>query len=382
MCRSALEQGLRACSNHWPSIDNLITVTFKLGDYLACLGYCAMAEEIDPKSEKIVLYKSKVYNEMPFLQEAYSDTDFKPIHTEIETFHATPKKEPPREPLKLDLSELSLDCLAQEIYNLSEYCDEHDKSLHPVDTASAITRLQEAKQRHEDMKIRVSVQNVVDEIIDIIEEEEEIIAFCEEIVDEMVCDMFGVEPKPTSEKVASHIVDVLVSNIFDPSYNKKNSVVIEAKPRERKRANIMDEIPQELIEKRRSSRKSKFQEAAQISVACPDPVKIQTPRELLESFMPEVLKVSKGFSKINEINKLDNENSSKSDVDSYMDSAANEKDQTMTKKCVSKALFGRNPTRTWFTEEEEKAEVVKFVSENTGKTIWHLMRAFLDYVFG
>ena len=44
---------------------------FKLGDSLACLGYCALALERDPVSPKAVLYKSKVYNEMPFLQEIY-----------------------------------------------------------------------------------------------------------------------------------------------------------------------------------------------------------------------------------------------------------------------------------------------------------------------
>ena len=369
MCRSALEQGLKACPNHWPSIDNLITVTFKLNDFLACLGYCAMAEEIDPKLDKIVLYKSKIYNEMPFLQEAYGDTNFKPIHTEIETFNVTMAKEPPREPIKLDVKELTLECLAHGIYELSEYCDTHDTALNPVDTASAVTRLQEAKQKQEEMKIRVSVQNVVDEIIDIIEEEEEIIACCEEILDEMLCDMFGVEPRPVSERVASHIVDILVDNVFDPV--KKKSVTIEPKPRERKRVNAFDEIPQELIEKRRSSRKAKYQELAQSTETSSDPVKIQTPKELLESFVPAVLKSSKGYTKINSISTMTGK--------PKLDAEGNAENE-QSKSAAAKSLFGEKK-RIWFTKEEEKAEVEKFLADNSGKTIWHLMRAFLDYIF-
>jgi calcineurin-binding protein cabin-1 len=43
LCRSALEQGLRCSPNHWPCLENVITATYKLGDNLACLGYCSIA---------------------------------------------------------------------------------------------------------------------------------------------------------------------------------------------------------------------------------------------------------------------------------------------------------------------------------------------------
>ena len=43
LCRSALEQGLRCSPNHWPCLENVITATFKLADFLACLGYCTVA---------------------------------------------------------------------------------------------------------------------------------------------------------------------------------------------------------------------------------------------------------------------------------------------------------------------------------------------------
>ena len=140
MCRSALEQGLLCSPKHWPSIDNLVTVTFKLGDFLACLGYCAMLLELDPSSEKVILYKSKVYNEMPFLQEAYKDQNFVPIHTEIETFYAERKPEPTREPLMFDLKELTVECLAKSLFNLNNKCDELGTTLNPIDTENAVDR--------------------------------------------------------------------------------------------------------------------------------------------------------------------------------------------------------------------------------------------------
>ena len=37
--------------------------------------------------------------------------------------------------------------------------------------------------------------------------------------------------------------------------------------------------------------------------------------------------------------------------------------------------------RAWFTEQEERREVERFLRENSGKTVWHLMRAFLDFIY-
>ena len=113
------------------------------------------------------------------------------------------------------------------------------------------------------------MQNLVDDIIDIIEEEEEIVGFVDTLLDDLLCDMFGVEPKTMGEQISAQVVDELLSVVFEPSSGpppptKKKSVIIDAKPRERKRAanNPMDEIPEELIEKRRSSRKSRIAEVS------------------------------------------------------------------------------------------------------------------------
>ena len=67
--RGALEEGLACSPTHWPCLENLIVVNFKLCDNYACLCYCAQALERDPGNKKAIEYKSKVYLEMPFMQD-------------------------------------------------------------------------------------------------------------------------------------------------------------------------------------------------------------------------------------------------------------------------------------------------------------------------
>ena len=94
--RGALEEGLACSPNHWPCLENLIVVNFKLCDNFACLCYCAKALERDPNNKKAIEYKSKVYLEMPFMQEYMNDTDFVPIPVEREIYDCPPLKPEPR----------------------------------------------------------------------------------------------------------------------------------------------------------------------------------------------------------------------------------------------------------------------------------------------
>ena len=358
MCRSALEQGLKCNPNHWPSIENLITVTFKLGDFLACLGYCSQAEEREPGSDKVILFKSKVYKEMPFLQDVYDDKDFAPIPTEIETFRSEIRTEPVREPILFNLAELTLENLAEHINSLTEQCDTDGKCLNPIETRNSADRLSVQKKTEEESRLKVSIQNLVDDIIDVIEEEEEVTAFIEDILEELLCNIFGVEPKSLSEKISGQIINEILYNVMEFKGSKKKSVVIESKPRVQRKPNPFDEIPDELIEKRRSSRKSRLMESINCSDASNDPINIQTPRELLKSFLPPNLKLSK---------------ESKSVTRSARTSSSTQP--------VSKFLFHEEKQKTtWFSPEQEKQEVEQFLRDNTDQSIWHLMRSFLDFL--
>ena len=95
---------------------------------------------------------------------------------------------------------------------------------------------------------------------------------------------------------------------------------------------------------------------------------MQTPCELLHTFLPSNLKLT-----------------AKTDDDLKMGTKA---DATVApRQNVSKDLFSdgrpapRGDATCWMAKEEEEALVKKFLTENSGKTIWHLMRAFLDFMF-
>ena len=127
------QEGLSCSPNHWPCLENLMVVSFKLDDNMGCLTYCELALERDPEHQKAKLYKSKVmknipcilfhqycpqvYNEMPFLREALNDMAFIPQHTELESYYYLPP--PPKVPLQPILTVLHeillYDCFSMNI---------------------------------------------------------------------------------------------------------------------------------------------------------------------------------------------------------------------------------------------------------------------------
>lgn len=64
---SAFEEGLKCSPNHWPCIDNLVTITFALGDYLACLYYISKGLGMDVGFLKGHFFKEKIFNLFPSL---------------------------------------------------------------------------------------------------------------------------------------------------------------------------------------------------------------------------------------------------------------------------------------------------------------------------
>ena len=59
------QEGLSCSPNHWPCLENLMVVSFKLDDNMGCLTYCELALERDPEHQKAKLYKSKVMKNIP-----------------------------------------------------------------------------------------------------------------------------------------------------------------------------------------------------------------------------------------------------------------------------------------------------------------------------
>ncbi|XP_031204422.1 calcineurin-binding protein cabin-1 isoform X3 [Mastomys coucha] len=68
LARHAFEEGLRCNPDHWPCLDNLITVLYSLGDYTTCLYFICKALEKDCRYSKGLVLKEKIFEEQPCLR--------------------------------------------------------------------------------------------------------------------------------------------------------------------------------------------------------------------------------------------------------------------------------------------------------------------------
>ncbi|XP_053443028.1 calcineurin-binding protein cabin-1 isoform X1 [Nycticebus coucang] len=68
LARHAFEEGLRCNPDHWPCLDNLITVLYTLSDYTTCLYFICKALEKDCRYSKGLVLKEKIFGEQPCLR--------------------------------------------------------------------------------------------------------------------------------------------------------------------------------------------------------------------------------------------------------------------------------------------------------------------------
>ncbi|XP_074525679.1 calcineurin-binding protein cabin-1 isoform X2 [Halichoeres trimaculatus] len=68
LARHAFEEGLNCNPDHWPCLDNLITILYTLSDYTCCLYYIAKALEKDHCYTKGLVLKEKIFKEQPCLK--------------------------------------------------------------------------------------------------------------------------------------------------------------------------------------------------------------------------------------------------------------------------------------------------------------------------
>ncbi|XP_058014812.1 calcineurin-binding protein cabin-1 isoform X4 [Ahaetulla prasina] len=68
LARHAFEEGLACNPDHWPCLDNLITVLYTLSDYTTCLYFICKALERDNCYSKGLIIKEKIFEEQPCLR--------------------------------------------------------------------------------------------------------------------------------------------------------------------------------------------------------------------------------------------------------------------------------------------------------------------------
>ncbi|XP_045145500.1 calcineurin-binding protein cabin-1 [Echinops telfairi] len=68
LARHAFEEGLRCNPDHWPCLDNLVTILYTLSDYTTCLYFICKALERDCRYSKGLVLKEKILQEQPCLR--------------------------------------------------------------------------------------------------------------------------------------------------------------------------------------------------------------------------------------------------------------------------------------------------------------------------
>ncbi|KAM8866749.1 calcineurin-binding protein cabin-1 isoform 1-T1 [Synchiropus picturatus] len=68
LARHAFEEGLHCNPDHWPCLDNLITILYTLCDYTYCLHFISKALEKDYCYTKGLVLKEKIFEEQPCLK--------------------------------------------------------------------------------------------------------------------------------------------------------------------------------------------------------------------------------------------------------------------------------------------------------------------------
>ena len=67
----AFKQGLQRNHNHWPCLDNIITVLYAIPDYINCLLYISIALEKDSTYTKGLAFREQIWNDVPSLRNWY-----------------------------------------------------------------------------------------------------------------------------------------------------------------------------------------------------------------------------------------------------------------------------------------------------------------------
>ncbi|XP_072271694.1 calcineurin-binding protein cabin-1 isoform X2 [Pyxicephalus adspersus] len=68
LARHAFEEGLQCNPDHWPCLDNLVTVLYTIYDYSNCLYFICKALEKDCRYSKGLVLKEKIFEEQPGLR--------------------------------------------------------------------------------------------------------------------------------------------------------------------------------------------------------------------------------------------------------------------------------------------------------------------------
>ena len=278
-------------------------MTYKLGDFLACLNYIGVALEENPEFEKGHKLKKRIYDECPYIDPDPKNWNKEPIITSFK-WSQTPKPKPPeKQPVRLTVSKWNLKTLATSFFDRYNVCGDTELLLEPCLIQYEETPIQDEKdEQPENSSTEVKLSPSLDEDDDIvilgsddddieilddesddngiaIEEPEKVenIDFSvkkvmDAVIDSVILSAYQRKQENSFEMISplvSDLIDTVIEtstkafierilfNVVDSSVTENFSFVSNLSSVSKKKAGVsqfLSEVPLDLIEKRRSTR--------------------------------------------------------------------------------------------------------------------------------
>ena len=236
LARAAFEHVLTQSPDHRPSLDCLMSITYKLGDMFSCLDYIDHMLELAPGHEKALRLKQKCdsgeISLQPDVLTGRPGAD-EPIHDDDRV-------------VVVPVAPMTMRGLLESVARTYRQTDRED-FLNPC-------QLEEEKTESA-ASLEVSVQNCVNEIVDLVAQRTEMVrsmarSILDEIIDHNISGGDDDFVRSVLDDVLTEVVTVGVAPEPDTATASKNA----APAANAKAKSFLDAVPIDLIEKRRSTR--------------------------------------------------------------------------------------------------------------------------------
>ena len=270
LARAAFEHVLSQSADHRPSLDCLMSITYKLGDMFSCLDYIEHMLELAPGHEKALRLKGKCDSGEISLQPdvlAGRPGADEPLHDDDRV-------------VVVPVAPMTMKGLLESVASTYRQTDRED-FLNPC-------QLEEEKTESA-ASLEVSVQNCVNEIVDLVAQRTEMVrsmsrSILDEIIDQNISGSDDDFVRSVLDDVLTEVVTVGVAPEPEPATASKTAAPA-ANP---KTKSFLDAVPIDLIEKRRSTRARGGGDILNEDTDSATVMEV-TVKSMLESFIPRQL---------------------------------------------------------------------------------------------
>ena len=400
---------------HWPTLDLLITMTYKLGDFISCLSYIDVALNENPDFEKGHKLKKRIYDECPYIDPDPKNWNKEPDFSRIK-FSSEPKsKVLEKTPLILNFSQWNLKTLATTFFERYKVCgdtqlllepclvkfeskpiDEKNEEV-PIEKSILKSNTSDSSQQLDDDEVVIlgSDDDIVilddsdenDITIEDAEDEDYVKISMQKIVDSVVHNVISRVYQRDNEQsfeIVSPIVSEIVEsveetstkafiqrilhNLVDSSVTENYSFINNLSSASKRKAGLsqfLSQVPLDLIEKRRSTRakgtpvsgvgdKSVVGTSGENTLSSPRCEEV-TAKQLLQGYFPgRLLKINHGKS---------------IDLTHSPEKKSTEENVT-TNNTNSSTTYEERNNQKWLSNEQEKEFTQDFITTYCSTSRW------------